>query len=82
MAAWNAGNRLDMAYGESECVVLSVVEAALRKSEGKEGKGLFPVGLACTTDLHSLGQYIQRVCVTRLKLFFLSVTPTLNQIME
>lgn len=29
------------------------------ESEGKEGKGLFPVGINNTTDLHSLGQYIQ-----------------------
>ena len=29
------------------------------ESEGKEGKGLFPTGLAFTTDLHSLGQYVQ-----------------------
>lgn len=29
------------------------------ESEGKEGKGLFPSGLAYTTDLHSLGQYVQ-----------------------
>ena len=29
------------------------------ESEGKEGKGLFPVGISNTTDLHSLGQYIQ-----------------------
>ena len=29
------------------------------ESEGKEDKGLFPVGISNTTDLHSLGQYIQ-----------------------
>ena len=29
------------------------------ESEGKEHKGLFPAGLAYTTDLHSLGQYVQ-----------------------
>lgn len=29
------------------------------ESEGKEGKGLFPAGLVYTTDLHSLGQYVQ-----------------------
>jgi glucose-6-phosphate isomerase len=29
------------------------------ESEGKEHKGLFPVNLAYTTDLHSLGQYLQ-----------------------
>lgn len=29
------------------------------ESEGKQGKGLFPAGLTYTTDLHSLGQYVQ-----------------------
>ena len=29
------------------------------ESEGKDGNGLFPVGVEFTTDLHSLGQYIQ-----------------------
>jgi glucose-6-phosphate isomerase len=30
------------------------------ESEGKEGKGLFPVTLQYTTDLHSVGQYVQQ----------------------
>ena len=29
------------------------------ESEGKEHKGIFPAGVEFTTDLHSLGQYIQ-----------------------
>ena len=29
------------------------------ESEGKELKGIFPAGVEFTTDLHSLGQYIQ-----------------------
>ncbi len=29
------------------------------ESEGKEGKGIFPATLNFTTDLHSMGQYIQ-----------------------
>lgn len=29
------------------------------ESEGKDGKGIFPAGAEFTTDLHSLGQYIQ-----------------------
>lgn len=29
------------------------------ESEGKEQKGIFPAGVGFTTDLHSLGQYIQ-----------------------
>ena len=29
------------------------------ESEGKKGKGIFPAGVDLTTDLHSMGQYIQ-----------------------
>ncbi len=29
------------------------------ESEGKDGKGIYPVGADFTTDLHSMGQYIQ-----------------------
>ena len=29
------------------------------ESEGKDGKGLFPAGADFSTDLHSMGQYIQ-----------------------
>ena len=29
------------------------------ESEGKEGKGIYPSGVDLTTDLHSMGQYIQ-----------------------
>ncbi|MDD4142959.1 MAG: glucose-6-phosphate isomerase, partial [Bacteroidales bacterium] len=29
------------------------------ESEGKDGKGLFPASVSFTTDLHSLGQFIQ-----------------------
>ncbi len=29
------------------------------ESEGKEGKGIFPAGVTFTTDLHSMGQFIQ-----------------------
>ena len=36
-----------------------MVETTFGESEGKDGKGFFPVGAQFTTDLHSLGQYIQ-----------------------
>ena len=29
------------------------------ESEGKDGKGIFPASVDCTTDLHSMGQWIQ-----------------------
>ena len=36
-----------------------MVEAAFGESEGKDGKGVFPASVEFTTDLHSMGQYIQ-----------------------
>ncbi|WP_067928858.1 glucose-6-phosphate isomerase [Alicyclobacillus shizuokensis] len=50
--------------------VLAAYEPALRQfaewwkqlfgeSEGKDGKGIYPSSLGFTTDLHSLGQYVQ-----------------------
>ena len=35
------------------------------ESEGKDNKGLFPASVVCSTDLHSMGQYIQegRRCI-------------------
>ena len=30
------------------------------ESEGKEGEGIFPAGIDLTTDLHSMGQYMQQ----------------------
>ena len=32
------------------------------ESEGKENKGIFPAGVDFTTDLHSMGQYMQEGC--------------------
>ena len=29
------------------------------ESEGKDNKGLFPASVVCSTDLHSMGQYVQ-----------------------
>lgn len=35
------------------------IQQLFGESEGKEGKGLFPIGVSYSTDLHSLGQMIQ-----------------------
>ena len=32
------------------------------ESEGKDGKGLFPASVIYSTDLHSMGQYVQEGC--------------------
>ncbi len=61
LAAWESGKRMEvLAYGEPK--FHSLVEwwkQLFGESEGKDGLGLFPAGLASTTDLHSLGQYLQ-----------------------
>ncbi|NDE14770.1 glucose-6-phosphate isomerase [bacterium] len=60
-AAWDAGKRIE---------VLSVADPRLSgyvewwkqlfgESEGKGGLGIFPAGFLSTTDLHSMGQYLQ-----------------------
>ncbi len=36
------------------------IQQLLGESEGKEGKGIFPTVAAFSTDLHSLGQFIQQ----------------------
>lgn len=61
MAAWQDGQRIDL---------LSINEPKLEgfyhwwrqlfaESEGKEKKGMFPCGAIYSTDLHSLGQFVQ-----------------------
>jgi glucose-6-phosphate isomerase len=45
------------------------------ESEGKDGKGLLPITLRYTTDLHSLGQYVQEGRRTVAETFLLSAEP-------
>lgn len=65
-----AGDRLTLHEAGTSVEILAVMDPRLRgigawwqqlfgESEGKEGKGLFPVVLQYTTDLHSVGQYVQ-----------------------
>lgn len=61
MAAYKTGKRIEL-LSFSEPKLAYVVEwwkQLFGESEGKSGKGLFPAGLNYTTDLHSLGQYVQ-----------------------
>jgi glucose-6-phosphate isomerase len=39
------------------------------ESDGKEGRGLFPASMLYSTDLHSLGQYLQEGCRNLLETF-------------
>ena len=57
---WVGYNDEVLATGEPK--IRNVIEwwkQLFGESEGKEHKGLLPVGLTYTTDLHSLGQYAQ-----------------------
>ena len=65
-----AGDRFLLHEAGYKTEVLAVMDTALKgvgawwqqlfgESEGKEHKGLFPVVLQYTTDLHSVGQYVQ-----------------------
>ena len=66
-----AGDRFLLHEDGYATEVMAVMDPALRgigawwqqlfgESEGKEHKGLFPVVLQYTTDLHSVGQYVQQ----------------------
>ena len=61
LACYNAGVALDVIGSfEPEFTEFSGwVQQLFGESEGKEGKGLFPIGATYSTDLHSLGQMIQ-----------------------
>jgi glucose-6-phosphate isomerase len=60
-AAWNAG-KVNEVITYPEPRMRNLVEWLKQlygESDGKNGKGLLPVSLECTMDLHSLGQYLQ-----------------------
>lgn len=56
------GYELEMFAGYDPAVtqLIGWLKQLFGESEGKEGKGLLPIGVDFTTDLHSLGQYIQQ----------------------
>lgn len=60
-AAYKAGKRIELlAFSEPKLSYLAEWWKQLfGESEGKQGNGLFPAALSYTTDLHSLGQYVQ-----------------------
>ena len=60
-AAYQQGHSIELlAYAEPKLgMLVEWWKQLFGESEGKEGKGIFPAGLAYTTDLHSLGQLAQ-----------------------
>jgi glucose-6-phosphate isomerase len=61
-AAQEAGKRMEiMAFQEPKLgYLVHWWRHLFGESEGKDGRGLYPSGMQFTTDLHSLGQYIQQ----------------------
>lgn len=70
-AVWELDKKIEiLSYGEPK--MASFVEwwkQLFGESEGKDGKGLFPVGMIYSTDLHSLGQYLQEGFKSSLQTF-------------
>ena len=52
------------------------------ESEGKDGKGIFPAGVDFTTDLHSLGQFIQEGTKNHFETFINVKNPKLEVVMQ
>ncbi len=52
------------------------------ESEGKDGKGIFPAGVDFTTDLHSLGQFIQEGTKNHFETFINVLNPKRTVTME
>ncbi|MFA6627686.1 MAG: glucose-6-phosphate isomerase [Bacilli bacterium] len=59
LARQDKTNEFFVAYEPNMFYFLEWLKQLLGESEGKNHKGLFPVSVINTTDLHSLGQYIQ-----------------------
>ncbi len=60
-AFYNKGKKLECFVSYEPCMAMfnEWLKQLFGESEGKDGKGLFPVSCVFSTDLHSLGQYIQ-----------------------
>lgn len=61
-ALYNKGKCTEMFISYEPCFTMmnEWIKQLFGESEGKEGKGLFPTSAIFSTDLHSLGQYIQQ----------------------
>ncbi|MCC8074214.1 MAG: glucose-6-phosphate isomerase [Clostridiales bacterium] len=58
---YNKGKKLECFISYEPCMAMfnEWLKQLFAESEGKDGKGLFPVSCIFSTDLHSVGQYIQ-----------------------
>lgn len=60
-AFYNKGTKLECFVSYEPCMAMfnEWLKQLFAESEGKDGKGLYPVSCIFSTDLHSVGQYIQ-----------------------
>ena len=60
-ALYNMGKSIELmvAYEPDFTMMNEWFKQLFGESEGKDGKGLYPASVVCSTDLHSMGQYIQ-----------------------
>jgi glucose-6-phosphate isomerase len=60
-ALYQQGKKIEilLSYNPSMFYFIEWWKQLFGESEGKEGKGIYPAGMINTTDLHSLGQYVQ-----------------------
>jgi len=49
-----------VSYEPSLCMFAEWFKQLFAESQGKDGKGIFPMSASFSTDLHSIGQYIQQ----------------------
>lgn len=58
---YNKGKKLECFVSYEPCMAMfnEWLKQLFAESEGKDGKGLYPVSCVFSTDLHSVGQYIQ-----------------------
>lgn len=58
---YNKGKKIELlvSYEPKLHYIIEWWKQLFGESEGKDGKGIFPSGVDYTTDLHSMGQYIQ-----------------------
>lgn len=58
---YQSGKKIELmvTYNPKMAFFIEWYKQLFGESEGKEGKGIFPTGATFSTDLHSLGQYIQ-----------------------
>ena len=59
---YRSGKKVEMfiAYEPSFALMCEWLKQLFGESEGKDGKGLYPSSAIYSTDLHSLGQYVQQ----------------------